>query len=95
MNFSWMAWTLPTALFFGGIAIVLAAMGWWHIRHPRNAARTGVLGLPTQRGDRLFLTLLGAAFIHLGWIGLTPEDWPLWGASCAALVYAWLVFRFV
>lgn len=95
MNFSWMAWTTPTALFFGGIACVLAAMAWWHVRHPRNAPRTGVLGLPTQRGDRLFLTLLGAAFIHLAWIGLAPESWPLWGASGVALVYAWLVFRFV
>lgn len=95
MNFAWMAWTTPTALFFVGIAAALALMGWWHVRNPRNRARVGVLGLATQRGDRLFLTLLGSAFIHLAWIGLTPEGVPLWGASALSLVYASLVFRFV
>jgi predicted small integral membrane protein len=55
----------------------------------------GVLGVATQRGDRFFLTLLGAAFIHLAWIGLVPKDAPLWFATAASVVYAGLVFRFV
>jgi predicted small integral membrane protein len=54
----------------------------------------GVLGVPTQRGDRLFLSLLGSAFIHLAWIGFAGESLPLWGATLASLVYAVLVFRF-
>ena len=94
MNLSWMAWTLPTALFFAGIALVLAAMGFLTARFPRNEPRVGVLGIATQRGDRLFLTLLGSAFLHLAWIGLAPDDLPLWIASLASLVYAALVFRF-
>ena len=94
MNLSWMAWTLPTALFFAGIALVLAAMGFLAARFPRNEPRVGVLGIATQRGDRLFLTLLGSAFLHLAWIGLAPDDLPLWIASLASLVYAALVFRF-
>ena len=36
--------------------------------------RIGILGLPTTRGDRLFLTLLGAAFIHLLWVGFAGTD---------------------
>ena len=53
-----------------------------------------MFGVATQRGDRFFLTLLGAAFIHLGWIALAPAEMPLWFASIAAVVYAAIVFRF-
>ena len=94
MNFSWMAWTLPTALFFLGIALVLTVMGFVAKLAPRNEPRVGAIGIATQRGDRLFLSLLGSAFIHLAWIGLAPETAPLWIASLASLVYAALVFRF-
>lgn len=94
MNFSWMAWTLPTALFFAGIAAALVAMGVLAKVYPRNEPRVGVIGIATQRGDRLFLTLLGSAFIHLAFVGLAPASAPLWIASLASLVYAALVFRF-
>ena len=95
MNQNWMGWTLPTALFFVAIALILAAFGVLAKLAPRNAPRVGVLGIATQRGDRLFLTLLGSAFIHLAWIGLMPADLPLWFATIGSLVYAALVFRFV
>jgi predicted small integral membrane protein len=32
----------------------------------------GWLPMATTRGDRFFISLLGAAFIHLLWLGLTP-----------------------
>lgn len=95
MNANWMGWTLPTALFFVAIAAILTAMGILSKLAPRNEPRVGVLGIATQRGDRLFLTLLGSAFIHLAWIGLAPTDLSLWFATLASLVYAALVFRFV
>jgi predicted small integral membrane protein len=94
VNFSWMAWTLPTALFFATIVALLAGMGIVAKLAPRNAPRVGILGIATQRGDRLFLSLLGSAFIHLAFIGLAPESLPLWIATLASLVYAALVFRF-
>ena len=40
------------------------------IRYPGGHARRGVLGLTTTRGDRLFITLLGTAYIFLAWLGL-------------------------
>ena len=40
--------------------------------------RVGVLRIPTTRGDRLFISLLGSAFIHLAWLGLVGPD--LWWA---------------
>lgn len=95
MTFSWMAWTLPTALFFAGIVAVLILMALWQRAEPKNHPRVGILGIATQRGDRLFVSLLGSAFIHLAWLGLVPAALPLWGASLTSLVYAALVFRFV
>ena len=94
MNLSWMAWTLPTALFFGTIALLLVGMGVVAKLVPNNDPRVGVLGIATQRGDRLFLSLLGSAFIHLAFIGLAPNDLPLWIATLVSLAYAALVFRF-
>lgn len=94
MNLSWMAWTLPTALFFGTIVALLSLMGLVARLAPRNEPRVGVLGIATQRGDRFFLSLLGSAFIHLAFIGLAPDSFPLWVATLASLVYAALVFRF-
>ena len=94
MTFAWMGWTLPTALFFGFIALALLTLGILAKALPTDAPRVGILGVATQRGDRLFLSLLGSAFIHLAWIGLMPEDLPLWIATLASLVYAALIFRF-
>jgi len=91
---NWMGWTLPTALFFIAIALILTGMGILQKLAPRNEPRVGVLGIATQRGDRLFLSLLGSAFIHLAWIGLAPAGLDLWWATLASLVYAALVFRF-
>jgi predicted small integral membrane protein len=94
MNLSWMAWTLPTALFFTAIALMLGTMAALSRVFPRNEPRVGVLGIATQRGDRLFLSLLGSAFIHLGFVALAPASAPLWTATLVSLVYAALVFRF-
>jgi predicted small integral membrane protein len=93
MDLSWMAWTPATVLFFCGIALALAVMGVLAVLFPDNRPRRGVLGLATQRGDRLFIALLGSAFLHLGWLALAP--FPLWGASLLAIVCAIAVFRFV
>jgi predicted small integral membrane protein len=94
MTFAWMGWTLPTALFFGAIGLGLLILAALARLTPHNAPRRGLFGVATQRGDRFFLSLLGAAFIHLAWIALAPAEWTLWPASLAAVVYAAIVFRF-
>ena len=93
MGLSWMAWTWQTALFFAFIATALLVMSVWEIKRPGGAPRHGVLRLDTTRGDRLFISLLGSAFIHLGWLALAGG--PLWWATLLCLVYAFLVFRYV
>ncbi len=69
MEPEWLAWTLPTALFFIGIAFILAALTLWQVASP-TVERRGLLPMVTTRGDRLFIGLSGSAYIHLGWIGL-------------------------
>ena len=92
-DFSWMAWTWQTVLFFACIASLLFVMTALAIYYPETE-RVGGLRIPTTRGDRLFISLLGAAFIHLAWLGLFgPEH--LWWAFGLSLVYAAAVFRFV
>lgn len=91
-DLSWMAWTWQTGLFFVGIASLLAIMIVLAIYSPETE-RVGVLRIPTTRGDRLFISLLGSAFIHLAWLGLVGPS--LWWASALSLLYAVLVFRTV
>lgn len=93
MGLTWMAWTWETAAFFIGIGCLLFAMTIWEWVSPGGAPRRGVLTITTTRGDRLFISLLGAAFIHLGWLGMFGS--PLWGALGVSLVYAIAVFRWV
>jgi predicted small integral membrane protein len=106
-DFAWMAWTIPTAIFFVLLALMLATMTWLAIAYP-EAERIGVLHIPTTRGDRLFISLIAAAVVHLLWIGLvgtTPiatlpigegvELPSLWLATVISLVLAVGIFRTV
>ncbi|MGU9962120.1 MAG: DUF2160 domain-containing protein [Candidatus Puniceispirillales bacterium WSBS_2018_MAG_OTU23] len=88
----WMAWTWPTAAFFCVIAITLITFTVVAIKYP-EVPRNGILRIVTTRGDRLFITLLGSAFINLAWLGLLSA--PQWGALIICLVYAIVVFRWV
>ncbi len=88
----WMAWTFPVALFFYVVACLLILMTLLAIRYPETP-RKGVLRIETTRGDRLFISLLGSAFLCVGWLFFFGA--PLWGALICCLVYAAAVFRWV
>jgi len=107
-SIAWMAWTLPTAIFFVMLACTLAVMTCLAVVYP-EAERVGILHIPTTRGDRLFISLITAAVIHLLWIGLVGTDTiatlpigeegfevsSLWLATAISLVMAVLIFRTV
>lgn len=88
----WMAWTLPTALFFAGIVAILIVFSVLQLKFP-SLPRIGILGFETMRGDRLFITLFGSAFIQLAWVGLL--DISQYGALFVCGLFAILVFRWV
>lgn len=87
---SWMVWTPPTAIFFSSIATMLLGMTVWELLSP-TVERKGFLPIPTTRGDRLFISLLSGAFIHLIVIGFTP--FPLLAGSAIAVVWLLIVMR--
>ena len=94
--FEWMAWTTPVAVFFACIVLMLVGMTLWEIRSP-TLLRKGFLPIATTRGDRLFIGLLGAAYVNLAfvavsermieWFGLEsePSIWLSFIASMALL----------
>ncbi|VDC32066.1 DUF2160 domain-containing protein [Pseudogemmobacter humi] len=88
----WMAWTFPVALFFWIIASLLIVMTLLAIRFPETP-RIGILGIETTRGDRLFISLLGSAFIALIWLFFAGP--PVWGALVLCLLWAAAVFALV
>jgi predicted small integral membrane protein len=93
MGLSWMAWTWQTAAFFGVIAALLVLMTVMEIRRPGGNARDGVLGLRTTRGDRLFISLLTAAYVHILWLFFfgMPLTWAIViSLALAAAIWKWV-----
>ena len=106
-SIAWMAWTLPTAIFFVMLSLTLGVMTWLAVAYP-EAERVGILRIPTTRGDRLFISLVLTAVIHLLWIGFVGTDTiatipigegielsSLWLATVISLVSAVAIFRTV
>ncbi|MGH6742534.1 MAG: DUF2160 domain-containing protein [Bradyrhizobium sp.] len=106
-SIAWMAWTIPTAIFFALLASTLAVMTYLAAVYP-EAERIGVLRIPTTRGDRLFVSFILTAVIHLLWIGFVGTDTiatlpigesfeisSLWLATLISLATAVVVFRTV
>jgi predicted small integral membrane protein len=85
-----MAWTQPTAIFFAVIAGLILLMSVWEFFSPGGGPRVGVLRFETTRGDRLFISLLGSAFICLAWLGLAAAS--LWWALALCLGFGLIVF---
>jgi predicted small integral membrane protein len=99
--FEWMAWTLPVAVFFGCVVLMLAGMTAWELKSP-TTLRKGFLPIATTRGDRLFIGLLLAAYVNLafvalserigGWLGLADEP-SVWVSFVASMALLALIMR--
>ena len=99
--FEWMAWTLPVAVFFVCIVLMLAGMTLWEIKSP-TTERRGFLPIATTRGDRLFIGLLSAAYLNLAfvavsermieWFGLEQEP-SIWISFVVSMGVLLLIMR--
>ena len=99
--FAWMAWTLPVAIFFACIVLMLIGMTLWEIKSP-TVMRKGFLPIATTRGDRLFIGLLCAAYLNLlfvavsekmvGWFGLASEP-SIWISFVLSMGLLALILR--
>jgi predicted small integral membrane protein len=70
--FEWMAWTMPVAIFFTCIVLMLVGMTVWEIKSP-TVQRKGWLPMATTRGDRLFIGLVSAAYVNLAFVALSEK----------------------
>jgi predicted small integral membrane protein len=99
--FDWMAWTLPVAVFFTCIVLMLVGMTVWELKSP-TLLRKGWLPIATTRGDRLFIGLLSAAYVNLAfvavsekmieWFGLEAEP-SIWWSFVLSMVLLALIMR--
>jgi predicted small integral membrane protein len=99
--FDWMAWTLPVAVFFCSIVLMLAGMTVWELKSP-TVERKGFLPITTTRGDRLFIGLLSAAWVNLAfvavsekmvaWFGLASEP-SIWISFVVSMLLLGLILR--
>jgi len=87
MSLEWMYWTLPTAIIFIAIFSMIGGMLVWELISP-TVERRGFLKIPTTRGTRFFLGLLGTAYIHIAWMAFT--DLTLWIAL--PISACWVIF---
>jgi predicted small integral membrane protein len=85
-----MAWTQHTAIFFCSIALILIIMTLWELKSP-SIERKGFLPMATTRGDRLFIGLLSAAYIHLIFLAITMLS--LWIALAISAVWLLALLR--
>jgi predicted small integral membrane protein len=88
--FAWMAWTWPTAGFFGFILLALITLTLLAVYRPETPRR-GILGFPTTRGDRFFVTMIGTAFIFILWLRIGGGE--LWYPLAAAILFGVAMFR--
>lgn len=86
----WMNWTQPVAIFFVVIAGILMVMSVFEIVSP-CVERKGFLPIATTRGDRLFIGLLSAAYIHLVFLGVSEVS--LWIALAVSVVWGLVLLR--
>ena len=86
----WMAWTQNTAIFFCSIALILIIMTVWELKSP-SIERKGFLPMATTRGDRLFIGLLCAGYIHLAFLAITMLS--LWIALAISVVWLLALLR--
>ncbi|QBM17056.1 hypothetical protein MARI_11610 [Marinobacter sp. JH2] len=87
---AWMNWTPSVAIFFAVIAALLAVMTVYELVSPCTE-RKGFLPIETTRGDRLFIGLLSAAYIHLAFLAVSNVS--LWIALGVSVLWALVLLR--
>ena len=90
MSLEWMYWTKPTGIFFTVIFLMILGMLAWELLSP-TVERSGFLRIPTTRGTRFFVGLLGSAYIHLAWLAFTHLT--LWIALPISVCWIIIVMR--
>ncbi|MBU2875434.1 DUF2160 domain-containing protein [Marinobacter salexigens] len=87
---AWMNWTPTVMVFFAVIVAILTVMTVYELVAPCTE-RKGFLPIETTRGDRLFIGLLSAAYIHLTFLAVS--DITLWAALTISVIWLLILLR--
>jgi predicted small integral membrane protein len=89
-DLEWMAWTTGTAVFVAAVVLGLSALAALAVVRP-STPRKGFLPMPTARGDRIYVALLGTGLILIVLLAATSAAVTT-GLAIAA-VWAVVVIR--
>jgi predicted small integral membrane protein len=89
-DLEWMAWTTGTAMFVGTVFVGLGLLTAFAVVRP-SSPRKGFLPMPTARGDRVYVALLGTALIMI--VILATTEWAVMTGLAVAAVWAAVVLR--
>lgn len=82
----WMVWTSATVVFAIAVLASLLAVTVLAILVP-STPRKGFLPMPTARGDRIYISLLGTGLVMVVFVVLTDLPLPV-GLTIAVLLWA-------
>jgi predicted small integral membrane protein len=89
-DLEWMAWTTGTAVFVASIFIGLGLLTALAVARP-STPRKGLLPMPTARGDRIYVSLLGTGLIFI--VLLATTSLPMTVGLVLAAVWTVVVLR--
>ena len=88
----WMLWNIHVGIVFIGIAVMLGGLLTVDLLKGPNFPRKGFLPMMTQRGDRVFVSLLVTFIIHLIWVTVLKDISP-WGAMGTSAPAAFVIMK--
>jgi len=71
--FGWMLWTVPSAIGFGLIFVILIVVNIVDLFAP-GYSRKGFLPIATTRGERVYICLISAVIVFLLWMRFVPQN---------------------
>jgi predicted small integral membrane protein len=86
----WMLWNIHVGLVFIGIGVMMIALLLVDLLAGPNFERKGFLPMATQRGDRVFVSLIATFVIHLVWVTIF-KDLTAWAAMGVSAPVAFTV----
>lgn len=90
-SIEWMAWTWPTLIFDIIILTLIGAFAVAAVVKP-STPRKGFLPVPTARGDRFYISVIGTALFMILYIALTDMSLAI-GLVAALVMWVAPVFK--
>ena len=68
----WMHWTLPSAVGVIGLILIIVGLNVYDVFKP-GFERKGFLPMETNRGDRVFISILVSIIVWFLWLKFVPD----------------------